>query len=255
MSEIPGLLSVIIPNYNYEDFVGATIASVLAQSYEPIELIVVDDGSTDRSADRIRQALAAAGDRLVCVHTLLQTQNAGKLAAINLAIEKARGEFCIILDADDLLTPDYAARCVAVLRQVRERQPSVGFVYTDCQLIGCAGEYLARGRSTAFDTQALITMSYIPEPAVTLTAILKEAAPFDETIRRGTKHHKWLRIVDNGWIGHHLPEPLFSYRMHGANLSGIGSRVMDELEGGNFGERILSGYWPTQSKAKASAGA
>jgi hypothetical protein len=74
-----------------------------------------------------------------------------------------------------------------------------------------------------------------------------EAGPYDETIRKGTKHHKWKRIVANGWRGLHIPEPLFSYRMHEGNLSGIGKRVIAEVEQGVGGERILSGYWPLQT--------
>ena len=60
-----------------------------------------------------------------------------------------------------------------------------------------------------------------------LAAPVLEAAPYDEAIRKGTKHHKWKKIVANGWNGRHLAEPLFCYRMHDANLSGIGKRPVD----------------------------
>lgn len=251
MSVESNLLTVIIPNYNYADYVAETIFSVYRQSYLPIELIVVDDASTDASLKVIDDALSKAPSNIQRQNVLTHTTNQGKLAAINLALEQSRGEYTIILDSDDLLTEGYAMRCVDELNRVREQDPAVGFVYTDCYLIDAEGERLDRGRSTAFDRAKLLTMSFIPEPAVTLTSILKEAAPYDVEIRRGTKHHKWLRIVENGWVGSHLAEPLFSYRMHKQNLSGIGKRVSSELENGRRGERILSGYWPVQQKAKA----
>ena len=248
MSGKSGLLTVIIPNYNYAAYIAETIKSVYRQNYKEIELILVDDGSTDASLQVMEETLKSAPAHVVHTEVIRQSTNKGKLAGINLALEKSTGEYCIILDADDLLTDNYATRCITKLNEVRRQNPDIGFVYTDCYLIDEAGKQMDRGRSTAFDRRKLLTMSFIPEPAVTITALLKEAGPYDEEIRRGTKHHKWLRIVENGWIGFHLSEPLFSYRMHGENLSGIGRRVSTELENGKRGERILSGYWPVQQK-------
>jgi len=131
------------------------------------------------------------------------------------------------------------------MEEQRGKADRTAFVYTDCQLISETGEQLDRGRSTAFNPELIKQYSFIPEPAVVLTKVMHEAGPFDESIRRGTKHHKWQRIINNGWVGYHIAEPMFSYRMHTGNLSGIGRRVIGEIENGNNGERILSGYWPT----------
>ena len=172
----------------------------------------------------------------------------GKLGAMNRALDVAEGEYLIILDSDDRLAPEYASRCIAELRQARAANEQIGFVYTDCTLISADGEVLDRGRSTAFKPELLEIYSFIPEPAVCLTSIVKDSAPYDESIRKATKHHKWTRIVGKGWHGHYLAEPLFLYRMHDDNMSGIGKRVMDEVDEGKRGERILSGYWPTQKQ-------
>ena len=91
--------------------------------------------------------------------------------------------------------------------------------------------------------ELLSTHSYIPECALTLSAPLKEAAPFDESIRVGTKHHKWMRIARSGWIGRYVAEPLFFYRMHDTNMSGIGRSVLDEDDKSGRKDRLLSGYW------------
>lgn len=245
MSSNKKLLSIIIPNYNYGRYIAATLDSVIKQDYQPIELILVDDASTDNSVAVARDYLAKHQNRFTRAELLEQDSNQGKLAAINRALLDIRGDYTVILDSDDLLKPDYLTRCVETLEAVRTTQAHIGFIYTDCQLIGEDGENLDRGRSTGFDPVLLEQLSYVPEPAVTVTKALVEAAPFDETIRRGTKHHKWRRIVANGWHGLHIPEPLFCYRMHSRNLSGIGTRVLAEVEKGEMGHRILSGYWPT----------
>lgn len=242
----PGLLSVIIPNFNYARFLAETITSAAAQTYAPIELIVVDDASTDDSCAVIRDALAST-TAFLRTHFIALESNLGKLGAINRALENIRGEYLIILDSDDLLKPDYAALTIAELERVRKADPTIGFVYTDCTLISPTGAELGRGRSTAFDATLLDRFSFVPEPAVCLSAPVLESAPYDEAIRKGTKHHKWKRIVGQGWNGHHLAEPLFCYRMHEGNLSGIGKRVIAEVERGEGGERILSGYWPLQT--------
>ena len=243
----PRLVSVIMPNYNYGRFIAQAIDSVIQQDYRPIELIVVDDGSTDDSLERIAAALERPHE-LARAEVISFPENRGKIAAMNRGIELASGEYSIILDADDFLSKSYVSRCVAELEKAREEDETIGFVYTDCNLISEHGDYLERGRSTAFDPALIERFSFIPEPAVVLTEALKSCWPYDESIRRGTKHHKWRRIIDAGWMGRHLPEPLFYYRMHGGNLSGIGNRVLGEIRGGHQGERILSGYWPTQAR-------
>jgi len=247
-----GLLTVIIPNFNYAAFVERAIRSVLDQDYGFIELIVVDDGSTDDSLAVIAAALKDQ-DRLHGYKVIPFEKNRGKLAALNAALEVATGEYTIILDSDDWIVDDYASRCIDELRAARAQDAQVGFVYTDCTLVDEGGHFVDRGRSTAFDAELVGRLSFLPEPALTLTEALCEAAPFDESIRRATKHHKWCRIVENGWTGQHLAEPLFYYRMHGDNMSGIGRKVLSEAEAGSKGERILSGYWQVSPGAAVAA--
>jgi glycosyltransferase involved in cell wall biosynthesis len=91
------LVSVIVPAYAAERFIGEAIESVLAQTYAPLELIVVDDGSADRTAE-----VAAGYPRA----TLLRQPNAGPAAARNRGLEAARGELISFLDADDMMVPD-----------------------------------------------------------------------------------------------------------------------------------------------------
>jgi glycosyltransferase involved in cell wall biosynthesis len=96
------LISCIVPVFNGEPYLSETLDSILAQSYRPLEIIVADDGSTDRTAN----VVANYGDTI----RYLKQENAGPPAARNLGLSSARGEFIAFLDADDLWHPDKLAR-------------------------------------------------------------------------------------------------------------------------------------------------
>ncbi len=237
-------VSVVIPNHNYGRYIGATLDSVLQQTHQALDIIVVDDGSSDDSLAVIESHLpTSTAMRRTVLHR--QTPNQGKLAALNAVMHEITAPYMLTLDADDQLLPDYIERTLQVMLEARQTDPGIAMVYSDCMLIDEHGEVIDRGRSTAFDADKLKTMSYIPEPALCLSKAYLQVMPFDTSIKVGTKHHKWLRMVDHGWRGLHIAEPLFHYRMHSQNLSGIGARVMSESESGQRGERILSGYWVT----------
>ncbi len=94
------LVSVLVSSYNRENFVGEAVRSVLRQTYRNLEIIVCDDGSTDRSVDVLR-ALAESDSRL----TVFSEANAGQCAALNAAFARSRGQIACLLDSDDLFEP------------------------------------------------------------------------------------------------------------------------------------------------------
>jgi glycosyltransferase involved in cell wall biosynthesis len=115
------LISVIIPAHNVERFIGQTLASVLNQTHRALEVIVVDDGSRDRTATIV--AAVAEQDARV---RLIRTENIGVSAARNLAIANSRGDYIAPIDADDIWREDKLARQLAVLHR---SEPKVGLVY------------------------------------------------------------------------------------------------------------------------------
>ena len=116
------LISVIIPAFNAENFIVKTLESVLSQTYQNIEVLIVDDGSTDTTAEIIK-SFAQKDSRI----SLLQQSNAGVAAARNLAIEKSRGEYIAPIDADDIWYPQNLEKQVKCLNF---SAPSVGIVYS-----------------------------------------------------------------------------------------------------------------------------
>ena len=109
------LISAIIPTYNRADLVGDAIDSILAQTYPNVEIIVVDDGSTDNTQER----LARYGDRI----RMIYQENAGPSAARNKGIAAANGEFISFLDSDDLWLPTKLERQVKLLHEAGESAP------------------------------------------------------------------------------------------------------------------------------------
>ncbi len=238
------LTSIIIPNYNYRKFLPRAVESLAEQTYNRMELIIVDDGSSDDSREFIESLKGFYRDRFERFESLLLEENRGKLHALNRGIPLIHGEITIILDADDYLEIDYITEIVDILIDTNAKNKMIGFVYTDCWLVNSAGDMLARGKSTSFDKKLLKTSSYIPTCAPIFTSILQDVLPFDERILIGVKHHMWKKIINAGWEGLYLAKPLFYYRMHDQNLSGIGKKVLNDVERATTKVYILSGYWP-----------
>jgi glycosyltransferase involved in cell wall biosynthesis len=239
------LVSVIVPNYNYGRYLERAIESLALQTHPAIEVWLVDDGSSDNSRSAIARVAERFRARFDAVETILRNENAGKLACLNAALERTRGEFVLVLDADDLLAPRFLEESLRALSAHRRWNPAVAFIYTNCRLIDSLGHVLGAGRSLPWDRSLLERSSYIPGCALTLAAPLRAAAPFDESIRVGTKHHVYLRLCAAGWEGRHLPRQLFSYRLHSSNLSGIGRRLLPNAEAGANIDPFLGDYWPT----------
>src|SRR6476660_860164 len=166
----PSLVSVVVPCYNAERFLAETLQSAFIQTYPEIEVIVIDDGSTDGTADLIH----SYGDR---VHAEFGA-NRGASAARNRGTALARGEFIQYLDCDDLLTPDAIANRVAALQE-----SGADVAYSDW-------ERLAEVQSGTFDTSeqiirriedvhpilqiALVTSFWAPPAALTYRRTIVE---------------------------------------------------------------------------------
>ena len=154
-------LSVIIPLYNKEREIEGTLRSVLAQKHLPDEIIVVDDGSTDGSAQIVERL--AAESALI---RLIRQQNAGECAARNCAIAAARGEIIALLDADDEWEPDFLGEILSLYRDF----PDCGLYCTGFQVISHEGSFPAKapqreGLSKTFSATRHTATSPFPRPA------------------------------------------------------------------------------------------
>lgn len=210
------LVSVIIPAYRAAPSIAATLDSVLAQTFQDYEVIVVNDGSPDTA--ELEQALAPYRDRI----TYLRQENQGPSGARNTGILAARGRYLATLDADDMWMPEHLAAQLAVL----EADPSVDVVYADARIIGYAPE---AGRtvmelcpSTGEVTfERLVTCECTVHLCVSVCRreALLRAGLFDAAFRRAEDIDLWLRIVLQGGRIACQRRVLGYYHRHAGSLS------------------------------------
>ncbi|MBI3011711.1 MAG: glycosyltransferase [Candidatus Omnitrophica bacterium] len=206
MGAAPPLISVIIPNHNYGRYLGQAIESVLGQSYSRVEVIVVDDGSTDDSMEVLRRF----GDRI----RWLQQPRQGVSAARNRGIQATRGELIAFLDSDDVWHPEKLARQLA-----RLSRPSVGMVYCGRWLIDDAGRCLGieQPRHSGWVLREIALLRWAQAPGGSSALVRKDCLDrvglFDPQLSTSADWDLWRRIACRYEI-RVVPEPLVSYRQH-----------------------------------------
>ena len=222
------MVSVVMPCFNAGPFLAEAVASVLGQSYPHLELIVVDDGSTDGSFEYVAPLAAAMPDRL----QLHRQPHQGAFRARNAALARARGDLVAFLDADDYWRSDFLERMVAALR--------------------CAGADVAYCGWQNVHEGAPATAPYVPPPyeagdpvdaflqscpwpihaALTRRSVLESIGRFSERRSSAMDYDLWLRLLGCTQRFVRVPEVMAFYRWHGqAQISSVKWRqVLDARE-------------------------
>lgn len=202
-------VSIIIPCYNNGSYVAEAIQSALSQTYENIEMIVVNDGSTDDSDAEISKF----SDQI----TYLNQTNSGACVARNNGLARASGDYIKFLDADDILEPD----CVET--QMAHARNSDAVIFGDCILLHEDGtlehhpSHAESGGMTAGDRATLST--FLDAPVLTSTTVyrrdqLEKFGGFNPAVRRGQEHEFHLRLYANGVEFEYRPQICYQYRQH-----------------------------------------
>jgi glycosyltransferase involved in cell wall biosynthesis len=204
-------ISVIIPTFNYGRFLRQAIDSVLAQTYAPLEIIVVDDGSTDDTPE----IAASYGDRI----RYIRQRNAGVGAARNKGIASARGEYLAFLDSDDLWLPEKLERQIARF----EASPELGFVHTGVERFDESGSL---GISMpAFEGRIAREMLRLDREIVAAIGsglllpkrVAEEVGGFDTRLPPSEDWDFCYRIALRYRVGF-VPLVLVRYRLHAAGI-------------------------------------
>jgi glycosyltransferase involved in cell wall biosynthesis len=198
------LLSVIIPCYNAAKFLPEAMASVLRQQYEPLEILVIDDGSTD-ATPQVAAALAPAVQ-------YLRQENRGPSAARNLGLGRARGDVIALLDADDLW-PD-GKLDLQVGRLMAD--PALDLVAGRVRYVALAG---GRIPDLRFEGPDLTLPGIHLGAAVYRRRAFDRVGLFDETLRYSEDHDWFLRAREEGLKMVVLAEVTLLYRMHDSNMT------------------------------------
>jgi glycosyltransferase involved in cell wall biosynthesis len=209
-----GKVSVVIPCYNQAHFLGEAIESVLSQTYEEFELIVVDDGSKD-DTEELASSYAAEDARV----RLIRQQNRGLAGARNRGLSESSGEYVVFLDSDDRLLEEALAVGVGEL----EAHPGCAFVSGHYRPINADGDAYAVPRQARVEGDpylALLRDNYISMPAVVMYRrwVFAELGGFDGTVDAAADWDLYLRVARRFPIYHH-GRVVADYRWHGSNMT------------------------------------
>ena len=209
---LPPKVSVVIPTYNHVKYLPYALDSVINQSYSNLEVIVIDDGSTDETAEVMKPYRSKIN--------YFYKANGGTPSALNLGLSVATGKYICWLSADDALMEHKVSKQVALM----ESDPSLGFSYTSFVVINANGT-----------KQYVVNSVYYPNKQETVTKLmegcfingssvmmkssaLKIVGNFDEGLSQAHDYDLWLRFFRHYSCGF-IDEPLLAYRWHGENMS------------------------------------
>jgi len=206
------LVSVVIASYNMGHYLTEAVESVLAQSYPHVEVQIVDDGSSDDTAQRVQRW---RDDPRVRVFT---QANAGQARAKNKGVELSRGRFVAFLDADDVWLPGKLARQMPLFAG----RPELGVVYSDYQCMDAGGQLLAKGVTPmrrGWVSGALLVENFVCYSAgVVRRECLERDGRFDETLGMGIDYDLWLRLSARYQFDF-VPEATVRYRIWAGQMS------------------------------------
>jgi CMP-N-acetylneuraminic acid synthetase len=210
-------VTVYITNYNYERYIRQSIESVLSQTFQDFELLIIDDGSTDNSRDIIEQYRSHEKVRIIF------QENKGLNATNNVAIQAARGKYLMRLDADDFLEPP----ALGIMAALMEADPELGLVFPDYYYVDANNHRIGQERRHHFDDE--VTLYDQPaHGACTMIRLgfLKKLGGYDETLSCQDGYELWLKFITFHKVTN-ISRPLFSYRRHHHNLTTNESKILE----------------------------
>ena len=206
------LVSVVIASYNMEQYLCLAINSILAQTWGNIEVIIIDDGSTDNTSESVQQYSNNKKVRYI------KTENQGQPKAKNRGLTEAQGDFIAFCDADDLWQPNKLELQIPVFSQ-----PDIGVVYSEVSYIDEHGRAYDQPavyqRYSGIVTDQLLMKNFVPfGTAVIRRACIEQNGVFDEEFKMGIDWDLWLRYSLD-WKFAYIPDKIYIYREWSGQMS------------------------------------
>lgn len=210
-------VSVYITNYNYGRYLQRSVESVLSQTLQEFELLVIDDGSTDESCSVME--LYASNPKI----KLIYQHNRGLNVTNNIALRLARGQYIVRLDADDYFEPDALESMVQVL----DADPEVGLVFPDYYMVDRSGNALEKVCRLDFDREVAL----LDQPAHGACTMIRRdfllaLGGYDESYSCQDGYELWIKFTAKHKV-RNINRPLFHYRQHGENLTSNERRILE----------------------------
>ena len=226
-------VTVVVNSYNYDHYLLETLASVSAQTHDNLELIIVDDYSTDRSLDLAKSWIADNQARFWRATLLVHDANYGLFQTRNTGFEHARAEYIFALDCDNVLYPraisKMVAGCVNAAAQAAYSQLEF---FDEVSGIGCVG---------VWNPARLAQGNYIDAMALIKKSAWHSVGGYSRLIRPGFEDYDlWCKFVRQGFYGVFIPEVLCRYRIHGDSML---KRMSEQELDDSYGEMIMRHPW------------
>jgi glycosyltransferase involved in cell wall biosynthesis len=227
MTNFP-LVTIGIPNYNYGHFISEALNSVVKQTYPNIELIIVDDVSSDNSIEIIENWIRSYTGKIQ-INFIKNKKNLGLTKVCNIILDNASGKYFQPLDADDILLPEKIERQVAIL----ENSPNTAMVYSNVMVINDSGKvinpdycsrinYDSTNMPSGWIFNDLLAFNFISLPSVLIhTNYAREEGGFDESLQV-QDYYMWLRLSEKYQI-RYMSATFAKYRVHDTSMSNLSS--------------------------------
>ena len=195
------LVSIIIPVYNYGKTLDRAITSVFSQTYKNLEIIIIDDGSTDNFTKLKLKNLKLPNTKIIF------QENGGPSKARNEGIKISSGEYILPLDSDDLMHPTYVEQCIKIITTDKKYSP----IYCDTVH---EGQMRGIEKRPEWSKERLINGPFIVNCSMFSREAFDSINGYDEELKGWEDYDMWLRMMQEGYVGKRIPNPLFIYFHH-----------------------------------------
>lgn len=238
------LVSVIVPSYNHENYVSSALESIVRQCYRPIEIVVVDDGSKDRTLENAREFLSRNSPNAL----VISQPNMGAARAINNGILRSRGKYINVLNSDDSFEPDRIEACVRVAEQY-----GLEFIYTGVNYINALGEFYEEGDYVS-SLRRVEKEALLKHPTLGFAFLKNQLAISTgnmfmsrQLVDRVGPFNSYLYVHDWDYVlrcifyaePYLLPQKMYNYRLHDNNSF----RTLSYIEGYETSEIMANALW------------
>jgi len=212
------LVSIIMPVYNYGKTLDTALQSVFDQTYKNLEIIIIDDGSTDPFTKLKLDNLKIPNTKII------RQKNGGPSKARNEGVKISTGEYILPLDSDDIMLPNYVEECINVITRDKNISP----VY--CDTIH-EGQMRGMEKRPEWSKERLIQGPFIVNCSMFSREAFDSVGGFDEDLKGWEDYDFWLRMMQEGYTGKRIPKPLFVYFHHekDGTVSTIANQNMEAL--------------------------
>ena len=215
MKKINPLITVYITNYNYGKFVKKAIDSVLNQTFKNFELIIIDDGSKDKSAKIIKQFQNKSKIKVVF------QKNKGLIVSNNLALRMSKAKYIMRLDSDDWLDP----HALEIMFNILERNKKISLVFPDYYEVDKNGKIIGQVRRHDFKKVKLLDQPAHGACTMIRKENLLDIGGYDEEFNCQDGYYLWLKFIKK-YVVRNVNLPLFYYRQHQNSLTNNSKRIL-----------------------------